>query len=128
MSGSSGIGGGKGTPVHRKTPRSAFLPILLLIVGVVVCVGLVLAFVPLMECESCAGVVTLSLEEWNSLNPTMLVIGKYGPAYACDWCERTGTTSLLRKVFQEPPEDNDLRRYFEVNVLRTFVKARLSTP
>ena len=36
-------------------PRSAFLPVLLIVVGLVIVAGVVVAFVPLVECDVCVG-------------------------------------------------------------------------
>ena len=46
-------------------PRSSFLPILLLIVGVVICAGAVLLFKPMVECEVCLGAQNVTFHEYT---------------------------------------------------------------
>ena len=117
-------------------PRSAFLPILLLIVGVVVCAGVVLAFVPMVECECCEGLGTLSQEECFFLIDStetgfFLSHGAFDLAFAagvpCKWCGGGGNTSALRTLMEEPPDDIDLGR-FGKDLIDEVWSRRQSTP
>ena len=47
-----------------KPGRSAFLPLLFIIVGLVVCAGVVLVFVPMVECNVCLGGGTCTVKEY----------------------------------------------------------------
>ena len=85
-------------------PRSAFIPIMLLIVGVVICAGVVLAFVPLVECDICLGMgsFTESPPDFN---------GWY--AWTCDWCSERGVLTLFRKLTGNPDTDTlEMKAFF----------------
>ena len=44
-------------------PRSAFMPIMLIVVGLVIAVGVVVRYVPFFKCEACVGLGTISRGE-----------------------------------------------------------------
>ena len=47
-------------------PRSSFLLIMLIIVGLLVCSGLVLVFVPIVECRDCGGSGSMGVDLMES--------------------------------------------------------------
>ena len=118
-------------------PRSAFLPILLLMVGLAICAGVGLAFVPLVECEACLGMGVVDHEELIKV-----VENRWGSAYAlsgfnnrpqselfpCEWCAMSGRTTALRKLTEESPPGRGLSREFGVDVLREIKLRRSSAP
>ena len=100
---------------------------MLLIVGLVVCAGGVLVFVPLVECEACVGVGTLSfqeLERLSTIHPVIAILESYEE---CGWCEMTGTTTGLRGTTCEPEPFLDLTMIFSEESLREILLQRKST-
>ena len=84
----------------EKKSRSAFVPILVLIVVVL---GLVLYLVPLVDCDVCWGLGVLNAEEvLRFMNPEItaeeLNLRKdlKSPALECLWCGKTGRITLAR--------------------------------
>ena len=92
-------------------PHSSFLPIMLLMVGLVVVAGVVLAIVPLVECEACAGVATLTYEDCQILEQMWDLPGPYADVLyfvrRCDWCQGQGETTLWLKASLDPTEDEE---------------------
>ena len=100
-------------------PRSAFLPILLLVVGFVICAGMTV-FVPLVDCDVCLGVGSLSGYEFTILNPTTpLDDARNLWSIICEWCDETGKTTLWTKLYKTPPKYIDLRGVFDDNLRYT---------
>ena len=70
---------------------------MLLMVGLVVVAGVVLAIVPLVECEVCAGVATLTYEDYQILAQMWDLPGPYADVqyfgWRCDWCQGIGETT-----------------------------------
>ena len=85
----------------EKKARSAFVPIMLLIVVALV---LVIALVPMVECEGCFGLITLTSDEWDQYSPFEVSDDYDGIEYivSCEWCALTGRTTLWRKVSDDP--------------------------
>ena len=112
-------------------PRSSFLPIMLLVVGLVIVAGVVLVFVPLVECEACAGVGTLTTDEWNALESSIKLNRDSGElAYSCEWCTGTDRTTLWREMGdarQHNDHNDSLRQTFGVDALHKILKNRQST-
>ena len=86
----------------EKKPRSSFLPIMLLIVGVVVVAGVVVAFVPLIDCEGCLGVGSATAAEWEGVLGVAEDDGISMGPITCDVCSGGGSTTLLVTIAEEP--------------------------
>ena len=85
--------------------RSSFVPMLLIGVGALVCVGLVAMYVPIMECDVCMGLVLVTNAEgwegWPSeMHPDFEPNGTY---WACDRCDEKGKITLSRRLFDRHP-------------------------
>ena len=109
-------------------PRSSFVPVMLIVVGLVVCAGVVVvAFVPLVECGGCMGIGSLSKGDFEHMFPNP------GPFYTedsweCEWCEAEGRTTLWRKVADEPTPGVDLRGNANWGQFRASRREQHSTP
>lgn len=111
--------------------RSSFLPIMLLVVGLVVCAGLVAWFAPLVECEACLGLRSFNFQEWKAiLAPTGGCRFVPGGQWKCEWCEEAGRTTLWRRLIEKPPEDIDLRspQVLGLESVYRILESRQSTP
>ena len=88
-------------------PRSYFLPIMLLVVGLVICVGVVLVFMPVVECHNCFGLGTLTAEDLAAyLVPKFQVDGNritISQGYTCEVCLGKGKLPLYQKWVSEQP-------------------------
>ena len=104
-------------------PRSSFLPIMLLIVGLVVCAAVVVAFVPMVECENCLGLGHITQEELQG-QTNKHVLGEW----KWEWCEEAGRTTFWRKLFEDPPEADPLDFTKPAHVVRKFLENRKRTP
>jgi len=107
-------------------PRSAFMPILLIVVGLVICAGVVVAFVPLVDCEGCVGVGTATAAEWHAVVGWDEEDEPYsGPdIFLCGACFNTGSATLHVKLSREP--DGHVGEYVEV--WEEIKQNRQSTP
>ena len=101
---------------------------MLILVGVVICAGVVLVFVPMVECEACGGLGTLSREEVPALFETRTWRIYYATYWPCNWCKGSGETTALRKVLEDLPNHLDLRKEFGEYALRHIQDNRKSTP
>ena len=107
--------------------RSAFLPIMLLVVGLVICLGIVLMFVPLVECGFCMGLGNFTyledLEsktgpgEGNGIIQRMDRVNALleDTSYTCERCLGRTKTSLYQNWRKHPMKqkiwiDPDLTR------------------
>ena len=117
-------------------PRSAFLPIMLIIVGLVVCAGVV-ASVPLVECGVCLGVGGFTRGEFVTLiyqdrDVPIEVMGIHltqaridEKISVCDWFAEKGRISLFRKWVMKKTNPG-WRDYVETD--RRIRENRQSTP
>ena len=80
--------------------RSAFLPIMLLVVGLVVIAGVVLAFVLTVDCEACEGLGTLDYDAWGGRRWSEPQI-----VWACYWCQGKGSITLYRMLIENPDDE-----------------------
>ena len=119
----------------EKKSSSAFLPILLLVVGVVIVAGVVFWFVPLVKCDYCLGVGMLTHREIPLIQEDDYMYRTFPPDrdpdldkifWKCDWCSGKTRIALARRWGQgepglklEPYEMDSLRRALE---LREFLK------
>ena len=89
-------------------PRSAFLPIMLLIVALVICAGVVVAFVPLVECDPCYGLGSVSLDDLQAYEDSTGSGGEGVPRYregwSCRFCSGSGRVTLRAVWLNEIPE------------------------
>ena len=105
-------------------PRSSFLPILLLIVGLVVCAGVgVAVFVPMVECEECSGIGKVTAKDAVLLES---VTGAQPSGSPCTWCKGPGRTSLRKYVFEDPPDR--LQNYVPKEAILKFIEMRKDQP
>jgi len=85
--------------------RSAFLPLMLLVGGILACFGLVLYLVPLAECDVCSGLGNVTWGELNSLSPSEITVSSRGNMndddliWGCDRCEREGKITVFQTGF-----------------------------
>ena len=92
---------------HR--PRSAFLPVMLILVVIAGC--FLVMFPPLGECESCLGAESWSREEIGryeeKLRKFRLGENKYFESdwLFCVWCSSSGRTTLFKRMFKDPPAE-----------------------
>ena len=120
----------------RPTPktRSAFLPIMLVVMGLVIVAGAVVAFVPLVECNGCFGAGYISWSEFEQLFPNIGIQIVLEPAWSCVWCVSTGQITVWRKVTENPPDDDRhlSQKYSGVrnleNRVQEIIARRSSTP
>lgn len=96
------------TMPHREA-KSAFLSLLFILVGLVISAGIVLAFVPLVECFVCTGNPRYQVPPARSENSPFIEL-------TCGFCEGRGRVSLRAQWFMS----ETWREYFEV---RESVKA-----
>ena len=90
----------------EKKPRSAFLPILLILVGVVVCAGVVLAFVPISKCDVCLGVGKILNHEVDLFSRSNSDESRDSVVFRCNRCSSVGRIGLYLKWFEwRPLED-----------------------
>ena len=83
--------------------RFSFLPIMLLIVGLVVVAGVVLVFVPVVECEACVGIGKAAGVEWGRVEFKTDVQPKGGFwPWTCSYCSGRGVITLLRNHTEKP--------------------------
>ena len=98
----------------EKKSRSAFVPILLLVVGVVVCAGVALPFAPIVECVDCQGLGFLFFKELDvesEKNAEELADLRTGsPDLICVNCSASGKISAIRRW--ELSEDPTLRMWY----------------
>ena len=114
-------------------PRSSYLPMLLIIVGLVVCAGVVLAIVPVMECKACNGLgyVTMGeLRDYGDPKTAAAVEDSFDEddmdrilAGQCSYCADSGHLSFYENSFIDEGERGfygdhmlsvaDLRRILE---------------
>ena len=95
-------------------PRSAFLPVMLIVVGLVIVAGVVVFYVPVMECEACFGAGIISEEEEIEAlvlmrNERSYIESLVTEPWQCMWCMETGKTTVLRKYTEDPPVGLDFR-------------------
>ena len=110
-------------------PRSGFRPFPLILAVVVVGAGLVLVIAPVMKCEDCFGLGSVT---WGELS-----LGSSPPipddrVFRCGRCSASGRASLLLRWMEREPNvfpfrDRD-RPMVTEHQLRTLMKTRNSTP
>ena len=104
-------------------PRSAFLPVMLIIVGMVVFTGLVLVFVPLVQRQTCVG---MGLENWESSLDSLELeeVNSWKQAnewiapevlQGCTFCNKSGKVPCFRKWRDMP--------YVDAGIFWRWVKA-----
>ena len=106
-------------------PRSSFLPILLIVVCLVIVAGVVLAFVPLVECEGCIGIGAITTrdqteevaEDGSDISASREVF------WTCEVCSGKGSVTMLRSLKKFPPLLSFERLHFE-----RIKKNRQATP
>ena len=76
-------------------PRSYFLPIMLIVVGFVICAGLVLVFVPTVQCNVCAGIGTYR-EDLPNFSSGLGLSSQI--ERTCIWCSGRGSIRLLQRM------------------------------
>ena len=109
-------------------PRSAFLPIMLI---VVTCVGLVVAFVPLVECDNCLGAGNLTAKEQDYLygrcdTPPASTPDDILNGTQCHKCKSKGIIAIMPGVFLPAPADLGFEPYR--TRIRAIKVARQSSP
>ena len=85
--------------------RSSFMPIMLLVVGLVVVAGVVVACVPMVECNVCWGVLRLTVYEVVSLDPVHVRAALEDlprEYWVCRWCSGEGKVNAITRLFKEP--------------------------
>ena len=107
-----------------RKPRSSFLPILLLVVVLVIVAGIVVVFVPMVECGGCVGVGTLSAQEIHGEESA-----RVHRDLPCFWCKGTGKETAWQNVTAEYHTNFDsFVNYYGEAYLRDVLKNRKSTP
>ena len=94
----------------EKKSRSAFLPIMLLVVGSVVCAGVVLAFVPMATCTICYGLGVLTQGEiWDEMSQESrerqtgdMETAREKMFIGCVHCVQKEKTTFLNNWFVDP--------------------------
>ena len=86
-------------------------------------VGLVLAFVPLVECDTCFGVGAAKRNEWDRLSGRPFSPVFSGDIWTCDYCSGRGVITLLRRQTEEP----GINKFFK-DELKQIITNRQSTP
>ena len=108
--------------------RSSFLSIMLLVVGLVIVAGVVLMFVPLLECRSCHGLGSYTHREWaihicemhdqefNEADLTGIDLDSIeGQCHRCNGdTKMTLVRMWQRKAFRGPGESSIWRRAREL--------------
>ena len=90
---------------------------------------MVIAFVPLVECEACLGLGLTSGEELKWLienrgtNVSMTL-----SQFHCKWCADIGRTTVLREFLKEPSPNDDLSRVFERDAIHKILERRNYIP
>ena len=123
-------------------PRSAFMPILLLVVGLVIVAGVVLVYVPIFTCDQCAGLRMMTYAEIiearvPSISDYYFDQFRYSSAtrddiaWACGWCHKTGKLKLYMWLTSKDPDSP--RKKGEVGpngqlLLERVIEARQSSP
>ena len=107
--------------------RSGLRPLPLILAGVVVCAGLVLVIAPVMKCEDCFGLGSVT---WGELS-----LGATPPipedrVFRCVRCSESGRASMLLRWMEHEPNvfpfrDRD-RPMVPEHQLRTLMKTRPS--
>ena len=114
--------------------RSSFLPFLFIIVAVVICAGVVVVFTPLVECDVCLGVGTVTVKEGYALAEDQ---HKESPDlgddmerifWRCKWCTGTSRISLSRNWGKDISECIRLSEEDRKVQLRRIRELRESTP
>ncbi len=96
---------------------------MLLVVGLVICGGVVLVFVPWVECDTCFGVGAATRNEWDSLSGQPFSPIYSGDTWTCGYCSGRGVITLFRRQTEEPGID----KFFK-DELKQIVRNRQSTP
>ena len=109
-------------------PRSAFLPILLLLVVLVVIFVGVVMFVPLVECEGCTGIGALSIHELALVAGSKFNSYNESAPLACSWCSGSGKWTLFSREFEEVRPGLCLRHFFPKYVFKFLHERRSCTP
>ena len=118
----------------EKKPRSSFLPVLFL---VVVATVLVLAFVPMVECDVCIGVGQWTGREFGTASHDVDTIPYYGvpanydpdePEPPCPWCKGKARIPVYKKSVMEKPEDIKAMQADNAWIFQRIVKNRHSIP
>ena len=123
-------------PTPDSKPRSAFLPIMLLIVGLL---GVVGGLAPVMECSSCRGLGFITVEEIQEhVNPGMegdfleiARLGKMEPEdlyQQCEYCNASGLISIYKRVTIDDATNLTLVIDLDEDTARQILEARQSTP
>ncbi len=74
-------------------PRSAFMPIMIIGVVLMIVLGLVAVFVPIMQCSSCGG-GGFDQAEMERLNPDH----PPGSVWSCGLCDNRGSITILKRM------------------------------
>ena len=74
-------------------PRFSFLPVMLLLVGMVLCAVVVVAFVPLVQCGYCKGEGFLDPDRFPGISLPY-------KCEVCSACEATGRRTLYARWFK----------------------------
>ena len=86
----------------RSKTRSNFLPTILIVVAVVICAGVVMAFLPIMDCTACLGVGTITVEEMWVIYQMKPDLTPPNTAYqTCANCDGVGKVSLSKQAPME---------------------------
>ena len=115
-------------------PRSAFLPIMLLVVGLLLVAGVVLvAFVPLKECEWCSGIGIVTLSERSRVSEELYpyAVPNTGRteddlAWRCAHCQSVGRMTFYEAWNKSLPEG--LRPFYLGHEGFLFIKQLRESP
>ena len=109
-------------------PRSAFLPIMLLVLGLVF-LGVLLVRVPLVDCVVCQGLGTVTKADIKIVNNRRdrLTADDNEVFLNCWYCLQTGRITLVKRVLEKPSAHNDLN-IFEKEFYRQIKRNRQSIP
>ena len=84
--------------------RSSFLPVLLIVAGLLVCGIMVLALVPLVECIGCSGLGYLTEQDRAALdddNPRESVSDSHSKgdslSWECEYCTASGKITAIQR-------------------------------
>ena len=119
--------------------RSALLPMMLIVVVVIAVAGVVVAFVPIVECDMCLGVGTMSGKDSSMLVHDMVNLrfdeSNLPPAgnwnkieWSCPWCSGNSKITPFRRWGMEMPEIIRREQAEKSHDFRRLRELRMSAP
>ena len=104
--------------------RSLFIPAIFLSAFVVTCLGYVFVFSPVVVCNLCFGIGTMTREEHRDVVDFLRIEGELPREWKCDWCAGRGKVTPRRKWTVSLPSHFRMTEGDKKAILRLLEKRR----